>query len=172
MILSNQNTQQIVEIDKISKCIIYTTYENAHFRSIGQGTSCKCLWTLDKNLYPDQTLTYEENETKLAYLHLLDQPEFSDYILTIDDQAWTDPARDIRIFINNKRVMQSIEADDDCVDIVTRLRDENAGLPDANKFIFVGENQTVLYFSEILEDDRPIFLSMLDVDLFQENKNI
>ena len=170
MILSNPNTQQVLVIDVITNGIVYTLYENAYHRDNDlNGISNSIPWALDKDLMPDAALSFKDNELKLAYQYLETLEDFSDFNLLEDDQAWTMDGKVLRVFINNDKIMESMEIKDDLNEVIERLRDENTTADP--KFIFRGHNQTVVYLNSILAEDQSTVSYYVDIDLFIENKN-
>jgi hypothetical protein len=170
MILSNSTTQEILVINKITNGIVYTLYENAYYRDNSlNGVSGSIVWSLDKDLMPDASLSFKDNELKLAYHYLETLPEFSNFtFVEDDDQAWTMNGKVLRIFINNDQIMQSMEDKDDLNTIIERLRDENSTADP--KFIYRGKTQTVLYLNSVRAEDADIVSNFTDTSLFIENK--
>lgn len=168
MILNNPTTQQILEIANITNGIIYTLYENTHYRSIEEGERYSLLWQMDKNLMPDANLSFKDNELKLAYEHLLTLPEFTGFELIEDEKAWTLTSKPLRLFINNDQILKSIDGKDGLNTIIERLRDENAQA--SEKFIFRGKTQTVLYLAEIMSSDESVVTPLINDTIFIENK--
>jgi len=168
MILSNPSTQEIIIINKINRGILYTHYENAHYKNKNIGENNAETWSLDKSLTPDALLTFEENEFKLAYNYLLGVQKFAGFEITEDNQAWTNVKKPLRIFINNDEIMKSMEEKDPFNDIIERLILENKLVTD--KFIIRGKTQTVLYLENILSKDSTVVSEKLDISLWTETK--
>lgn len=170
MILINLKTHQILEITKITSAIVYTLFENPFFRKRNNGVVSSKVWQLDENLMPNASLSFRDNKFKLAYEYLLSLDEFKDFKLTTDQKTWIHSTRVDRLFINNSAIMKAIEADDSFNTIIQRLRNENLLI--AEKFIIIGEHQTVVYANGILPDDQTVIGHLIGIDIFIENKNI
>jgi hypothetical protein len=166
MILKNKNSEQILVINKITNGIVYTVFENAHYKDINQGVPDSIVWQLDKDLMPDASLSFKDNELKLAYEYLLTLPKFSDFELIEDDRGWTLIEKPLRLFINNGQILDSMDSKDELNTIIERLRDENVNT--ATKFIFVGATQAVLYLTEIVAGEEGIVGQFIGTTIFTE----
>jgi hypothetical protein len=165
----NKITKEIIFINVITNGIIYTVYENSHYKNLNSGVVYSEIWSIDKDIYLDSTLTFGENELKLAYEFLLAKFNvngIADYEIIQDEKAWLVSDRNMRLSVENEEITKAIAEGGSFNDIILRLRDENSVA--LEKFIFNGKTQTVIYINSILDTDGVVIGEKVGKTIFVE----
>jgi hypothetical protein len=106
MQLNNKNTHAIICISEITERIIFTECVN-DLKQIGIENSV--IKNFDKNVSCDASLTFGENESKLAYEFL--SAMFSDFEIS-NAKNWKFETRTIRLIVDKKKLTPHLLAAD------------------------------------------------------------